>query len=136
MNNLTITERRKDSVVILDLKGQIKLGEGNIRLHNAILDLVAKGTKNVLLNLEGVSSIDSSGLGEIIASHVTLKKNRGTLKLLHLTKRVRELMVITKLLTVVDCFKTEGDALSSFRLFFDKVEKSSAAVPAPGYQGL
>jgi|ERR1044072_1462268 anti-sigma B factor antagonist len=135
MKNLSITERSKGSVVILDLKGQIKLGEGNIRLHNAILDLVAKGTKNVVLNLESVSSIDSSGLGEIIASHVTLKKNHGALKLLGLTKRVRELMVITKLLTVLDCFKTEADAVSSFRIFFDKVEKAAAA-PAPGYQGL
>jgi anti-sigma B factor antagonist len=135
MNNLSITERSKGSVVILDLKGQIKLGEGNIRLHNAILELVKKGTKNVVLNLESVSSIDSSGLGEIIASHVTLKKNNGALKLLNLTKRVRELMVITKLLTVLDCFKTEADAVSSFRIFFDKVEKATAA-NAPGYQGL
>jgi anti-sigma B factor antagonist len=135
MNNLIITERRKDSVIILDLKGQIKIGEGNVRLHDAIVELVSKGAKNILLNLEGVSSIDSSGLGEIIASHVTMKKNNGALKLLHLTRRVRELMVITKLLTVVDCFKTESDAMSSFRLFFEKVETAGAS-SLPGYQGL
>jgi len=135
MNNLTITERRKGAVVVLDLKGEVRLGIGNIRLHDAILKLVERGEKNVLLNLENVSHIDSSGLGEIIASHVTLKKNKGSLKLLHLTKRVRELMVITKLLTILDSFKTESDAFKSFQFFPEKVKSAHQPV-MPGYQGL
>jgi anti-sigma B factor antagonist len=135
MNNLSITERRKDSVVILDLKGQLRLGGSNIQLREAILELVNKGTRNILLNLEGVSNIDSSGLGEIIASHVTLKKKRGSLKLLNVTSRVRELMIITKLLTVLDCFKTESDAINSFRFFFNQTETASAKA-ASGYHGL
>lgn len=116
-NNLIIDERRKNSVVILDLKGQIRLGAGNLKLRAAIVELVDRGAKNVLLNLEEVTRIDSSGLGEIIAARAVLTKKGGELKLLHLTRQVRELMVITKLLTVLDCYKTELDAVTSFGNF-------------------
>jgi anti-sigma B factor antagonist len=115
MSNLNITERRSDSVVILDLQGKIKLGEGNLELHQVLRNLVEKGEKKILLNLAEVSNVDSSGLGELIAGYATLQKNGGDLKLLNLTERVNELMVITKLLTVFDSFDDEAQAIASFK---------------------
>lgn len=114
MNNLNISERRNESVVVLDLKGDIRIGEGNIELHNILRSLVEKGEKKILLNLADVSYIDSSGLGELVAGYTTLQKNHGELKLLSLTKRVSELMVITKLLTVFDISDNEKEAVESF----------------------
>ncbi len=121
MNNLTITERRSGSVTVLDLTGNIRLGEGNIEIHNILRFLVEKGERKVLLNLAEVSYIDSSGLGELVAGYTTLQKNGGEMKLLHLTKRVEELMVITKLLTVFDVFENELEAINSFANIPDKV---------------
>lgn len=114
MNNLNITERRSDSVVILDLEGKIRLGQGNLELHQALRLLVERGEKKVLLNLADVSNIDSSGLGELIAGYATLQKNGGDLKLFNLTDRVSELMMITKLLTVFDVYENEALAIESF----------------------
>ena len=114
MSTLNITTRRSGPVVILDLEGQIRLGETNINLHKAIHDLVDSGEKNVLLNLAKVTNIDSSGLGELVAGYTTLEKNGGEMKLLHLTERVAELMMITKLLTVFDVFEKEDVAIASF----------------------
>lgn len=115
MNNLSITERRSGSVTVLDLKGNIRLGEGNIELHNILRFLVEKGEKRVLLNLGEVTYIDSSGLGELVAGYTTLQKNGGELKILRLTERVHELMVITKLLTVFDVYDNEETAINSFQ---------------------
>jgi anti-sigma B factor antagonist len=115
MNNLNITERRSGSVTVLDLQGNIRLGEGNIELHNILRFLVEKGERRILLNLANVTYIDSSGLGELVAGFTTLQKNGGELKILRLTERVRELMVITKLLTVFDVFDDEQEAVGSFR---------------------
>lgn len=114
MSNLTIATRRSDSVVILDLQGKIRLGEGNLELHQTLRELVEKGEKNILLNLANVTSIDSSGLGELIAGYATLQKNEGDLKLLNLTERVSEIMMITKLLTVFEVFEDEAQAVESF----------------------
>jgi anti-sigma B factor antagonist len=114
MSNLNITERRSDSVVILDLEGKIRLGAGNLELHQALRLLVERGEKKILLNLADVSNIDSSGLGELIAGYATLQKNGGDLKLLNLTDRVSELMMITKLLTVFDVYENEALAIESF----------------------
>ena len=114
MNNLNITERRNGSVTVLDLRGNIRLGEGNIELHNILRFLVEKGERRILLNLENVTYIDSSGLGELVAGYTTLQKNGGELKILRLTQRVHELMVITKLLTVFDVFDNEQEAVDSF----------------------
>jgi anti-sigma B factor antagonist len=115
MNNLNITERRSGSVTVLDLQGNIRLGEGNIELHNILRFLVEKGERRILLNLADVSYIDSSGLGELVAGFATLQKNGGELKILHLTGRVHELMVITKLLTVFDVYDNEQEAIDSFQ---------------------
>jgi anti-sigma B factor antagonist len=114
MNNLEITERRNGNVTVLDLQGNIRLGEGNIELHNILRFLVEKGERRILLNLAGVTNIDSSGLGELVAGFATLQKNGGELKILRLTERVHELMVITKLLTVFDVFENEQEAIDSF----------------------
>ena len=114
MNNLNITERRNGTVTVLDLHGNIRLGEGSMELHNILRSLVEKGEKRILLNLANVTYIDSSGLGELVAGFTTLQKNGGELKILRLTERVKELMVITKLLTVFEVFDNEQEAVDSF----------------------
>jgi anti-sigma B factor antagonist len=128
MNNLNITERRNGSVTVLDLKGNIRLGEGNIELHNILRFLVEKGERRVLLNLAEVTYIDSSGLGELVAGYTTLQKHQGELKLLNLTLRVHELMVITKLLTVFDIYESETEAVNSFQAVSDNVETETESV--------
>lgn len=114
MTNLRITERRVGDVTILDLDGEVRIDGGSVVLQKAIRSLLEGGRNLVLLNLAGVAYIDSSGLGELIAGHVSLDKSGGRIKLLHLTRRLRELMVITKLLTVFDVFEDESEALASF----------------------
>ncbi len=126
MNNLTITQRRSGSVTVLDLTGNIRLGEGNIELHNTLRLLVDKGERKVLLNLAEVKYIDSSGLGELVAGYTTLQKSGGEMKLLHLTERVNELMVITKLLTVFEVFDSEQEAVNSFSTSADETVTEEA----------
>jgi anti-sigma B factor antagonist len=114
MTNLKITERRNDQVTILDLEGNIRLGEGAADLRQYLRLLVEKGEKKILLNMAGVSHIDSSGLGELVSSYTTLHNAGGELKLFRLSGRVHELMTMTKLLTVFDVFDSESEALESF----------------------
>jgi anti-sigma B factor antagonist len=112
--NLYINERRVGDVTVLDMKGRVRLGGGTISLHKAIRCLVEEGKMQILLNLADVTHIDSSGLGELISSHITVGEKGGEIKLLHLTEKLRELMTITKLLTVFDVYNDEAEALSSF----------------------
>jgi anti-sigma B factor antagonist len=112
--NLYINERRERDVTILDLKGRIRINGGTLRLHNAIRCLLDEGKTKILLNLASVTHIDSMGLGELISSHITLSSKGGEIKLIHLTEHVRDLMTITKLLTVFDVYDNEPDALASF----------------------
>ena len=112
---MAITERRLDDVVILDLAGRITIGEGTIMLRERIEHMLAGGNEKFLLNLAGVNYIDSSGLGELVSSFTTVRNGEGHLKLLGLTHRVRDLMQITKLLTVFDTFDDEAEAIKSFR---------------------
>ena len=121
MTNLKITERRSGLVSILDLEGNIRLGEGAASLRTMLRLLVEKGEKKILLNMAGVVHIDSSGLGELVSGYTTLNKAGGELKLIHLSGRVHELMTMTKLLTVFDVFDNESEALQSFT---DKSAKS------------
>ena len=114
MSGLTISKRAVDGVVVLDLVGKIRIGEGNLDLHRTFRALVEQNETRILLNLAEVSSIDSSGLGELVAGYTTLEKNGGELKLLKLTDRVAELMSITKLLTVFEVFENETAAIASF----------------------
>jgi anti-sigma B factor antagonist len=114
MNDLNISERTAESILILDLKGNIRIGEDSIHVHRTLRQLLERGEKRVLLNLEGVANIDSSGLGELVAGYATFSREGASLKLLNLTRRVRELMVITKLLIVFDVFEDEREAIASF----------------------
>ena len=114
MINLYINERRVGNVTVLDLKGRVRIGGGTVSLHKSIRCLVAEGKTEILLNLAGVTHIDSSGLGELISSHVTVNNKGGQIKLIHLTESLRELMTITKLQTVFEVYDDEPEALASF----------------------
>jgi anti-sigma B factor antagonist len=112
--NLYINQRRVGAVTVLDLKGRVRIGGGTVALHKAIRSLVEEGKTQILLNLAGVNYIDSSGLGELVSSYVTLGNKGGEIKLAHLTERLRELLTVTKLLTVFDIYDDEPKALASF----------------------
>jgi len=114
MAELDVKERQAGDVTILDLRGEVRIGEGSIALRDAIRNLADTGKKKLLLNLAGVSYIDSSGIGELIANYTTVSRQGGQLKLLKLTDRVQNLLVITKLLTVFDAYDDEVEALKSF----------------------
>ena len=115
MAELDVKERQAGDVTILDMNGEVRIGEGSIALRDAIRNLSAGGKKKILLNLRGVSYIDSSGIGELIANYTTVSCQGGQLKLLNLTDRIQNLLVITKLLTVFDSYEDEGEALKSFQ---------------------
>ncbi len=100
--SMTIKTRQVDGVTILDLSGRIVLGEGSVQLRDTIKELIAKGQKHILLNLGDVNYIDSSGLGELVSAFTTVRNAGGELKLLSLTKKVHDLLQITKLYTVFD----------------------------------
>jgi len=114
MAELEVTERQAGDVTILDMSGSVRMGEGSVALRNAIRGLVEQGKKKILLNLGGVKNVDSSGIGELIANFTTVRREGGQLKLLNLTEKIQNLLVITKLLTVFDAYDNESDALSSF----------------------
>jgi len=111
---MQIEERKVGDVVVLDLKGKITLGEGDELLKDKINSLVNQGYKKLLLNLAAVPYIDSAGLGEIVRTYTTVSRQGGSLKLLNLTKRITDLLSITKLLTVFETFDSESDAIKSF----------------------
>jgi anti-sigma B factor antagonist len=115
MAELDVKERQAGDVTILDMTGDVRIGEGAISLRDSIRTLADQGKKNVLLNLAGVKYMDSSGVGELIANYTTIKRLGGQLKLLNLTDRIQNLLVITKLLTVFDSYDNEADALKSFQ---------------------
>jgi anti-sigma B factor antagonist len=115
MAELNIRERQAGDVTILDLEGKITIGEGNVALRGAVRRLVQEGKKKVLLNLSGVSYMDSSGIGELVSSHTTIGREKGQLKMLGLGEKIRELLVITKLLTVFETYNSEPEALNSFK---------------------
>ncbi len=115
MAELDIKERQAGDVTVLDMNGTIRMGEGSGVLRGAIRKLVSDGKKKILLNLGGVRYIDSSGIGELIANYTTVSKDGGQMKLLNLTDKVQDLLVITKLLTVFDVYEKEADALSNFK---------------------
>jgi|SRR5687767_8189543 anti-sigma B factor antagonist len=114
MSDLNISQRQSGNVTIIDLSGKIALGESNRALHEAIRGLTSEGPKNILLNLANVSVIDSSGLGELVASYASVERSGGTLKLSNLSDRNIQLITITKLYTVFDVFDNEAEALASF----------------------
>jgi anti-sigma B factor antagonist len=111
---MQIEERAVGDVVVLDLKGRITLGDGDQLLKDKVNSLVNQGRKRIALNLAGVPYIDSAGLGEIVGSYTTVSRQGGSLKLLNLTKKITDLLAITKLLTVFETFESEDEAVRSF----------------------
>jgi anti-sigma B factor antagonist len=106
--------RQVDGVTIVDLSGRITLGEGSVVLRDLVRELLAKGNKKILLNLGDVTYIDSSGIGELVSAFTTVRNGGGELKLLNLTKKVHDLLQITKLYTVFDIKDDETQAIQSF----------------------
>jgi anti-sigma B factor antagonist len=111
---MQIEERTVGDVVVLDLKGRVTLGEGDELLKDKVNSLVNQGHRKIVLNLADVPYIDSAGLGEIVRTYTTVSRQGGSLKLLNLTKRITDLLSITKLLTVFETFDSENDAVRSF----------------------
>jgi anti-sigma B factor antagonist len=111
---MQIEERAVGDVIVLDLKGKITLGEGDELLKDKVNSLVNQGHKKIVLNLAEVPYIDSAGLGEVVRTYTTVSRQGGSLKLLNLTKRITDLLSITKLLTVFETFDSENDAVRSF----------------------
>jgi anti-sigma B factor antagonist len=106
--------RQVNGVTVVDMSGRITLGEGSVILREAVKDLVAKGQKKILLNLGDVTYIDSSGIGELVSAFTSVRNQGGELKLLNLTKKVHDLLQITKLYTVFDIKDDERKAIESF----------------------
>ena len=106
--------RQVDGVTIVDLSGRITLGEGSVVLRDTVRDLIGKGNKKILLNLGDVNYIDSSGIGELVSAFTTVRNQGGELKLLNLTKKVHDLLQITKLYTVFDVRDDEAAAVKAF----------------------
>jgi anti-sigma B factor antagonist len=112
---LSIASREVDGVTVLDLNGRITLGEGSVQLRDAIRDLIGKGQKSILLNLSEVNYIDSSGLGELVSAYTTARNQGAALKLLGLSKKVNDLLQLTKLYTVFDIYDDEASAIASYK---------------------
>ena len=112
--SMKASTRQIDGVTIVDLSGRITLGEGSVILRDTVKDLLGKGQKRILLNLGDVSYIDSSGIGELVSAFTSVRNQGGELKLLHLTKKVHDLLQITKLYTVFDVKDDEAAAIGAF----------------------
>jgi len=108
------SNRQVDGVTIVDCSGRITLGEGSVILRDTVRELLAKGQKKILLNLADVNYIDSSGIGELVSAFTTVRNQGGELKLLNLTKKVHDLLQITKLYTVFDVKEEEAAAVKAF----------------------
>ena len=108
------TLRQVDGITVVDMSGRITLGEGCTQLRELVRDQLGKGTKHLLLNLADVTYIDSSGIGELVSGFTTVSNQGGKLKLLNLTKKVHDLLQITKLYTVFDVYDDEAKAVTSF----------------------
>jgi anti-sigma B factor antagonist len=109
------TIRQVDSVIVIDISGRITLGEGCAQLRELIRDQLSKGNKQILLNLADVTYIDSSGIGELVSAFTAVSNQGGQLKLLNLTKKVHDLLQITKLYTVFDIHDDEAKGIASFQ---------------------
>jgi anti-sigma B factor antagonist len=112
--SIEFSTRHVDGVTIVDVRGRIILGEGSVTLRATVRDLLSQGVRRIVLNLGEVSYIDSSGLGELVCAFTGAKKQGAELKLLNLTKKVHNLLQLTKLLTVFDVMEDEAAAVESF----------------------
>src|SRR6267143_3686748 len=127
--NLYINERRAGDVTILDLKGRLRVGGNTLALHKSIRCLIVEKKILILLNLTDVTHIDSCGLGELVASQVSVENKGGQIKLVGLTDKLRELFTVTRLLSVFDAYENEADAIQNFA---DHVSKVAILQPAFG----
>jgi anti-sigma B factor antagonist len=112
--SMKISTRQVDGVTVVDCSGRITLGEGSVTLRESIAQLLGQNQKKILLNLADVNYIDSSGIGELVSAFTTVRKQGGDLKLLNLTKKVHDLLQITKLYTVFEVKDDEAAAIKSF----------------------
>ena len=106
--------RQRDDVTILDLKGKITIGSGDVALRNAIQEVINNGAQKVLINMREVSTIDSSGIGELVSAYTTATNRGAKLKLFCLPAKVTDILTITQLITVFDVYDTEDEAVRSF----------------------
>jgi anti-sigma B factor antagonist len=113
---MQISERESGGVTVLDLSGKVTLGDGDTLLKDKLHSLLHQGKKNVLLNLGQVSYVDSAGLGAIVSAYTTMTREGGSLKLSNVTKKLQDLLSITKLLTVFETFDSEDEAVRSYKL--------------------
>ena len=111
---MKIETRKVGDVTVLDCSGKITLGEGTMAVRNTVREILKNGGKKIILNLGDVNYIDSSGIGELVSSYTTVTSGGGQLKLLNLTKKIQELLAITKLLTVFQVYNDERAAVASF----------------------
>ena len=111
---MTVSERTSGAVTILDIKDTLTFGEGADRLRDKVRSLLQQGQKSLLLNLANLSYVDSAGLGELVTAFTTVTRQGGVLKLVGVTKRLTDLLVITKLITVFESFDSEAAAIASF----------------------
>ena len=112
--SMKVSTRQVDGVTIVDCSGRITLGEGSVMLKDTVRELLSKGQKRILLNLGDVNYIDSSGIGELVSAFTTVRNQGGELKLLNLTKKVHDLLQITKLYTVFDVKDDEAQAIAAY----------------------
>ncbi|MCS6805437.1 MAG: STAS domain-containing protein [Acidobacteriota bacterium] len=112
---LTISQRQVGSITIVDLNGKITISEGSAQFREAIRQLVEQEKPRLVLNFAGVTYVDSSGVGELVSTYTAISKQHGQLRLLHVPPRIKELLRITKLLSVFELFDDEAAALQSFR---------------------
>ena len=112
---MDISERTSGNVTIVDLNGKLTLGDATQRLHDKVNSLVQQGRRSIVLNLGEVSSVDSGGLGELVRTLTTMQKHGGSLKVANLPKRIQDLLVMTRLVTVFDTYDDEATALNSFK---------------------
>jgi len=113
--SIKASTRQLEDITIVDLSGQIKLGDGTQVLRDIVKDLLSKGEKKILLNLADVSYIDSSGIGTLVGAFTSVRNQGGEMKLLRLTKKVKDVLAITKLLTVFDVKDDEAAAIAAFK---------------------
>ena len=127
MINLYLNQRREGDVSVLDLKGRLRVGGNTVALHKSIRCLVVEKKTLILLNLAGVVYIDSCGLGELVASQISIENEGGKLKLVGLTDALRALLTVTRLLTIFDSYDNEADAMQDFVAWSATIEKPELA---------
>ncbi len=111
---MTFEERRVGQTVVVDLKGKLTLGSADVRLRQVVRDLLSRGEKKIVLDVGGVSYMDSAGVGELVASYTAAEAQGAEMKLLNLTSKVHDLLQYTQLITVFETFDDEAEAVSSF----------------------